>query len=76
MKKQVFITGWIPGFRKIQFNSMLRTYSGLSLVDAKRAVDKILEGQLLVVEIEIEDMEMFLTEAKSVGAICGESEHG
>ena len=70
MKKQISIVGSRMGFRKISFNWLLRRHCGFSLSEAKHAVDSILEGNVLLIEIDDENKEEFLADAEKLGAIC------
>ena len=47
----VRITGWIAGFPKVKFNRWLRAHAGFSIAIAKMNVDKILNGETVVVKI-------------------------
>ncbi len=59
-----------PDFNKIGFYRLLRKELGYSLSTAKRALDILVEGE--IVEIEIASLEVakkILCEAKQLGAI-------
>lgn len=53
LKPQRVIFGkWQPGFNKVQFNKLLRNLAGYSLATAKQAVDDLLEGHPIKVDID------------------------
>lgn len=47
----VRISGWKPGLRKVSHSMALRTWAGMSLTEAKVVTDRVLEGQVVVVEV-------------------------
>ena len=69
MKKIIF-TGSNVGFKKVSFNRLLRSELGLSLSDAKNAVDSILDEKEVVIEVESQQLaEKILYEASELNAI-------
>ena len=66
----VVIEGWNPGFKKIGFANLLREYANYSLSSAKKAVDLVLAGEPLLVQIANSRAESFILEATELGAIC------
>jgi hypothetical protein len=66
----VRIVGWKPGFKKVEFNWLLRECSGLSLAERKQHVDLILKGEAVVIEIAPDCFDSFLDRASGLGAIC------
>ncbi len=65
------VSRWEEGFDKVGFNVLLREYAGLSLGEAKRTVDEILDGKPVSVEIEGESSAAeFLRRARDLGAIA------
>lgn len=67
--KKVLITGWKPGFNKVQFNRLIRECSGFGLAEAHRMVCSLTEGKVLSLEISNEKLDYFCKEAKELGAI-------
>ena len=47
----VRITGWAPGFKKIEHTKQLRECAGMSLVEAKAATDAVLENMTVVISL-------------------------
>ncbi|WP_156087505.1 hypothetical protein [Lysobacter sp. Root667] len=50
---RVVVTGWVPGFNKVETNKRLRGYLDYDLREAKDTVDAILNGG--EVEFELPD---------------------
>jgi len=69
----VRITGWEEGFNKVAFNRLLRAKTGCGLSDAKRAVDRLLNGESLL--IDVEHALEFCKDADALGAMCSLNEH-
>lgn len=67
--KEVLITGWKPGFNKVQFNHLIRECCGFGLAEAHRIVCSLTEGEILLLEIPNEKFDYFCKEAKELGAI-------
>ena len=66
----VTISDWSVGFRKIEFNDLLREFAGCGLAEAKRAVDRLLDHEPLVIEIpDDEAAEEFVRRAIEIGAV-------
>lgn len=65
------ISGWRPGMRKLSLTSLLRERLGLSLRDAKAAVDLVLEGREAHLHVPDEaDCERLIAEIADLGAIA------
>jgi hypothetical protein len=64
------ITGWRPGFNKVQFGSLLRECCDFSLSEGKRHVDLILQGDPVTVQVSADRSDYFLTHSSTLGAIC------
>jgi hypothetical protein len=68
---RVIFTGWCEGLQKVQLNHLLREKAGLSLQSAKRAVDDILDGKQVVIDVADDRTAMELAHAASeLGAVC------
>jgi hypothetical protein len=68
---QVVFTGWEPSLDKVLLNRLLRAKAGLGLAAAKEAVDRLLDGER--VSIEIADpvtAEDLIQASRRVGATC------
>ena len=70
---RVTIKGWREGFNKVQFNHLLRQYGALGLKDAKHAVDRVLAGDQLTLDLSGHDSATaFCVSARAVGVECSE----
>ena len=68
---QVVLTGWSPPFDKVLLNRLLRAQAGLGLAAAKEAVDRLLAGEHVCIEISNGDAAQDLIEESGrVGAAC------
>jgi len=67
---RVRVTGWKPGFKKIEFNWLLRECSDLSLAERKNFVDRILDGEVVEVDVLSCSVPEFLERASEMGATC------
>ncbi len=52
MKITITITNWNEGFNKVQFNKFLRGQLSYTIHDAKKAVENILNGEEVILELE------------------------
>jgi len=68
--KRVLITGWVPGFNKIETNKVLRSHLGYNLREAKDAVDAILEGTLVEFDLPDDQATQICAELQKLNAIC------
>jgi len=68
----IFITGWKPGFNKIQFGALLKECCGFSLSESKRIVDLILERNQVSITVIPEFKEYFYEKAPTLGVIFQE----
>jgi hypothetical protein len=68
--KKVVLYEWQPGFNKVALNKLLRNQAGYSLASAKQAVDSLLDGKAIEIEIESHyRAEEFLKDALKLKAI-------
>ena len=66
----VSFTSWKPGFQKTKCSALLRERLGLSLSEAKRVVDAILENQTVSVETaSTQEAAILLLQAELLGVI-------
>jgi ribosomal protein L7/L12 len=73
----VVLSGWRPGLRKIRLNALLRHSAGLTLSEAKHAVDSLLDGRSVRVEIvDPDEAAEFIRQATDAGAVCHISDEG
>jgi ribosomal protein L7/L12 len=67
---QVVLTGWHHGLKKVSLDKLLSKLGKLSLPEAKKAVDELLDGKQVVVEMaSLTAAAHLLAEARSLGAI-------
>lgn len=66
---RVVITGWLPGFRKIEANKVLRAYLGYDLRESKDAVDSILNGEIVEFALADGQAVQLCKELELLGAI-------
>lgn len=68
---RVILTNWRPGLRKVSLNKLLQDRAGMSLTTAKAAVDQLLEGRPVTIEVGSPDSAVTLArEALALGAEC------
>jgi len=68
--KKIHLYDWKPGFNKAGLNKLLRASANYSLSSAIEAVGKLLEKEILEIELESsERAEAFLKEAINLGVI-------
>jgi hypothetical protein len=67
---KVVLYEWQPGFNKVALNKRLRNQAGYSLASAKQAVDNLLDGKTIEIEIDSHQRaEEFLKDALKLKAI-------
>lgn len=64
----VRVTSWQEGFNKVAFNRLLSDTTGCGLSDAKHAVDRLLNGE--PISIDVEYAIKFCKDAEALGASC------
>jgi ribosomal protein L7/L12 len=67
---KVIITGWHRNFLAISFVKLVRKATGEGLASAKNKLDRILEGQVIEIEIVDDLAGTFLREIEQIGAIA------
>lgn len=70
--KEVILTGWNNGLKKISLTHLLKGKCCMSFTQAKLVVDALVDG--ITVKVTCEDPEGFVKEATELGAICKVSE--
>ena len=70
MMKRVLITGWVPGFNKIETNKVLRSHPGYSLREAKDAVDAILAGTAVEFDLPDDQAMQICAELEKLNVTC------
>jgi hypothetical protein len=71
MTTQIRFTGWKPGLRTITFAKLLRDKVPMPLGEAKRFVERILEGEQVTLTARSEaDARGIVTLAREAGATC------
>jgi ribosomal protein L7/L12 len=66
----VTISGWFYGFQKVNFTKLLKSELGLTLKPAKTITDRILDGELVELEVPDEQVDRLLAAMTDLGAIC------
>ena len=65
------LTGWRPGLRKVSLTKLLQEKANMSVSDAKHAVDVVLEGGEVRVEVPSgTDATALLASIRALGAEC------
>jgi len=68
---KVILIGWKPGLRKISLGDLLQAKAGLTPKQAKDCVDRLLDGDDVVIDVSTRvNAEDLIKEASSLGAIC------
>ena len=68
--REIILKGWNPELNKVALSKLLRDKVGMSLGDAKGAVDSILDEQPVNIRIESDELaENILAEALELGAV-------
>jgi len=68
--KKVVLYEWQPSFNKVALNRLLRNKANHSLASAKQAVDSLLDGESLEIQVDSRHCsEEFLNDAISLGAV-------
>lgn len=68
---RVILKNWRPGLRKVSLNKLLQDRAGMSLTAAKAAVDQLLDGRPVRIELGSPDKAATLArEAAALGAEC------
>jgi hypothetical protein len=67
----ILLTGWREGMEKVTLCKLQMEYLNLPLTQSKHNVDKLLNGELI--KIEVHDIELareFIRQADKIGADC------
>lgn len=68
--KEIILTSWKPGLNKVALSKLLRDDAGLSLGEAKQAVDALLDDESVVIAIESDECaDSVLKKAIEFGAL-------
>ena len=65
------LVGWLPGFNKIGLNYMLRSNFEMSLSEAKRMVDMVLEKECVKLVVHPEDISLIVAKLEEL-KVCYE----
>jgi hypothetical protein len=66
---KVTLNGWIPGFQTISFVDALRAHCRYDLTRSKEIVDRMLDGEVIVVDAASEaDASQLIDKAQLFGA--------
>jgi hypothetical protein len=66
--RHVVLSNCKPGFKKVSMNHLLRDHMRLTLSGAKAAVDRLLDGEEVTLEIDDGTADHFVEAAKQLGA--------
>jgi len=67
----ILFTGWNEGLQKVALDKLLRDRVPMRLSDAKRVVDRLLDGEEVLVAVASEaTAREIITGARNAGAIC------
>ena len=66
----VLISGWHYGFQKVNFTRLMKSDMGMTLRPAKTTTDRILDGELVELEVPDEQVEDLFAKMTDLGAIC------
>jgi hypothetical protein len=68
---RVTITGWTEGLNKVELNHLLREFGGYRLKEAKDAVDRLIGGEEVTLEVaDTKSAIAFQERAALIGAQC------
>ena len=68
---KVALIGWKVGLNKIPLDLLIKARASLPLSQAKRCVDRLLDGEAVVLSFNSpEEARRFSEEASALGAIC------
>jgi hypothetical protein len=66
---RVVLTGWKPGFRKVEFTKLVQSKTGMPLKDALGQTGRVLNGEVIAFELPTPDeARSFADEARALGA--------
>jgi len=69
--RNVRLTGWREGMRKISLTKFLQAELGLSLAASKQVVDDVLEGRQVLLDIPLaQDANELAQAIRKLGASC------
>lgn len=70
-KVTIIMKDWVEGLEKVSLTKLQREVLYLSLVESKRNVDKLLDGEEITIEISDNlHAEQFVLRARKIGVIC------
>lgn len=65
--KKVRFTGWKKGMNKIEFIQLLHHNAGISLKEAKQIKDRIVDGEIVEINVKSEVAEYIINQSSSYG---------
>ncbi len=69
--KTIIFDGWEIGMKKISFYKMLKANSHLSLKESKSVSDRLLQGEIIEIEFETENIaKLIVEESQKFGVKC------
>ena len=68
MMSTVLISGWKTGFQKVAFTRLMKSELGLSLTPAKRITDRIMDGEMVELEVPDEQVDRLIAAMAQLGA--------
>ncbi len=68
---KILMTGWTEGLEKVTLTRLQMNLLQISLPNAKKNVDKLLHGEVVVIDsIDENKARSFINEASDIGVIC------
>lgn len=67
--KSVKLTGWKVGLKKISLAKAIQEVSGGSIFEAKKIVEKVLNGEIVCMDVPDEALEEFIENSQIAGVI-------
>ena len=70
--KKIKFTGWNKNMNKIKFIHLLNEQADLSLKESKEIKDRIVDGEVIEIEVHDEKVKAIISEATAFGVIAEE----
>lgn len=70
--KKIRFTGWNKNMNKIKFIHLLNEQAGLSLKESKEIKDRIVDGEVIEIEVHDDKVKVIISEATAFGVIAEE----
>lgn len=66
----ILISGWNDGFQKINFTHLMKAELGLTLHPAKQITDRIMNNELVEVQVSEGQADHMISKMTNLGARC------